>query len=149
MKDAAARAAMEPLVGEGKRPTVKMCLLMAELEEAEHGDHGLWREWLARASRAALDPAWMADGVVYDEWAPASPSTGQLDAFRWQVPAERPGPVMDALPPRRQPSLAVAAPQESLPHTPETLPAPQPEPVPDRPAVPEPETNEPEPVTVA
>ena len=146
---AAARAAMEPLVGEGKRPTVKMCLLMAELEEAEHGDHGLWREWLARASRAALDPAWMADGVVYDEWAPASPSTGQLDAFRWQVPAERPGPVMDALPPRREPSLAVAAPQESLPHTPETLPAPQPEPVPDRPAVPEPETNEPEPVTAS
>ena len=32
----------------------------AELEEAEHGDNGLWREWLARASRAALDPAWMA-----------------------------------------------------------------------------------------
>ena len=107
---AAARAAMEPLVGEGKRPTVKMCLLMAELEEAEHGDNGLWREWLARASRAALDPAWMSDGIVYDEWAPASPTTGRLDAFRWQVPAERPGPVMDALPPRPQPALQMAEP---------------------------------------
>ncbi len=112
---AAARAAMEPLVGEGKRPTVKMCLLMAELEEAEHGDHGLWREWLARASRAALDPAWMADGIVYEDWAPASPSTGRLDAFRWQVPAERPGPVMDALPPRREPSLPASPPRATLP----------------------------------
>ena len=112
---AAARAAMEPLVGEGKRPTVKMCLLMAELEEAEHGDQGLWREWLARASRATLDPTWMADGIVYDHWAPASPTTGRLDAFRWQVPAERPGPVMDALPPRREPTLPVAAPQAALP----------------------------------
>ncbi len=132
---AAARAAMEPLVVEGKRPTVKMCLLMAELEEAEHGDNGLWREWLARASRAALDPAWMADGIVYDEWAPASPTTGRLDAFRWQVPAERPGMVMDALPPRREPSLPprrdpslpAAAPQAALPPLREaSLPAPEP-----------------------
>lgn len=102
---AAARSAMEPLVGEGRRPTVKMCLLMAELEEAEHGDHGLWREWLSRASRAALDPAWMADGIVYDEWGPCSPTTGRLDAFRWQVPVERPGATMEALPPRPRPPL--------------------------------------------
>ncbi len=132
---AAARAAMEPLVGEGKRPTVKMCLLMAELEEAEHGDNGLWREWLARASRAALDPAWMADGIVYDEWAPASPTTGRLDAFHWQVPAERPGMEMDALPPRREPPLPAAAPQAALPPLREaSLPAPKAEP----PVAPEP-----------
>ncbi len=144
----AARAAMEPLVGEGKRPTVKMCLLMAELEEAEHGDHGLWREWLARASRAALDPAWMADGVVYDEWAPASPTTGQIDAFRWQVPAERPGPAMDALPPRREPSLAMAAPQASLPPAQDaSLPAPEPDPVPEKLALPVTKPVAPEPST--
>ena len=50
---------MEPLVGEGKRPTVKMCLLMAELEEAEHGDHRLVarvaRPRLARRARSGLD----------------------------------------------------------------------------------------------
>ena len=95
----AARAAMAPLVAEGKRPSVRTCLIMAELEEAEHGDHGQWREWLARASRAPLDPAWVADGIVYDHWAPASPTTGRLDAFQWQVPAERTGPAMDAMPP--------------------------------------------------
>lgn len=131
---AAARSAMEPLVGEGKRPTVKMCLLMADLEEAEHGDNGLWREWLARASRATLDPAWVADGIVYDDWAPASPSTGRLDAFRWQVPADRPGSVMDALPPRREPSVATSAPQAQLPPAREArLPAPSPEPDPYEP----------------
>lgn len=107
---AAAREAMAPLIAEGKRPTVRQCLLMAELEEAEHGDDGLWREWVARASRAPLDPAWVCEGTVYDHWAPASPKTGQLDAFHWQVPAERLGPAIDALPiPRRRPDPALPA----------------------------------------
>ena len=95
---AAARKALLPLVGPGQRPSVRTCLLMAELEEAEHGDTGLWREWLARSSRASLDPAWIADGKVYDHWAPVSQTTGKLDAFHWQVPAERLGQAMDALP---------------------------------------------------
>ena len=94
----AARAAMAPLIAEGKRPTVRMSLLMAELEEAEHGDLGQWREWLARAARAPFDPAWVADGIVYEQWEPASPTTGKLDAFVWQVPAERLGPAMEAMP---------------------------------------------------
>ena len=38
---------------------------MAEIEEAE-GDVGRSREWMARAMRAAPDPAWTADGVVSD-----------------------------------------------------------------------------------
>jgi HemY protein len=95
---ATARDAMAPLIAEGKRPTVRQCALMAELEEAQFGDTGLWREWLARAARAPLDPAWIADGIVYDQWAPASPTTGRLDAFSWQVPAERLGPAMEATP---------------------------------------------------
>lgn len=105
---AAARSAMEPLVAEGRRPTIGMCRLMAEIEEAEHGDIGQWREWLARASRAALDPAWIADGIVYDAWGPVSPTTGHLDAFRWQVPAERLGPAMEAMPASLDRGLSVA-----------------------------------------
>ncbi|VVB47663.1 HemY domain protein [Beijerinckiaceae bacterium RH AL1] len=110
---AEARRAMAPLIAEGKRPSVRACLIMAELEEAEHGDLGQWREWLARASRAPLDPAWVADGVVYDHWAPASPTTGKLDAFQWQVPAEREGMAMDAMPPPPRP-----APPEAIDATP-------------------------------
>lgn len=89
-------------------PTREACLLMSELEEAEHGDRGRVREWLARAVRAPRDPAWTADGVVSEEWAPISPVTGRLDAFEWKVPVEdldeEPSPViedamLDTLPP--------------------------------------------------
>ncbi|WP_181705055.1 heme biosynthesis protein HemY [Chthonobacter rhizosphaerae] len=67
-------------------PTQRVCLMMAELEEAEHGDRGRVREWLARAVRAPRDEAWTADGVVSDTWQPVSPVTGRLDAFEWRVP---------------------------------------------------------------
>jgi HemY protein len=59
---------------------------MAELEEAETGDRGRAREWLARAVRAPRDPVWTADGVILDSWAPASPVTGRLDTVEWKVP---------------------------------------------------------------
>ncbi len=65
-----------------------MCLLMAEIEEGQSGDQGKAREWLARALTAPADPAWTADGVTSDDWAPASPVTGRLDAFEWKVPLE-------------------------------------------------------------
>ena len=35
---------------------------------------------------AGRDPAWTADGIVAETWAPISPVTGQLDAFQWRVP---------------------------------------------------------------
>ncbi len=88
---ALARRMMASLV-EGSatvRPTVRMCLLMADIEEAERGDAGLTREWLSRASRAPRGKAWIADGVISDVWAPVSPTTGKLDAFRWLTPPER------------------------------------------------------------
>jgi HemY protein len=83
---ARARAALEPLVAE--RPTMRVCLLMSDLEQAEHGATGKGREWLARAARAPRDPAWIADGVVSDQWAPISPVTGRIDAFVWQAPPD-------------------------------------------------------------
>jgi HemY protein len=89
---AQARRAMAPLVETNAAdapPTVRMCLLMADLEETEHGTTGAVRAWLARASRARRDPAWIADGIVSDSWAPASPVTGKLDAFVWGAPQER------------------------------------------------------------
>ena len=83
----AARRAMDDAFavaeqGEGdKRPTVRMCMTMAQLEEMQHGATGAVREWLAKASRARRDPAWIADGVVSDTWSAVSPVTGALDAF--------------------------------------------------------------------
>lgn len=79
-----ARATLKPLLAGGA--SVRACLLMAELEEAEHGAAGRVREWLARATRAPRDAAWVADGLVSDQWLPVSPISGRLDAFVWTVP---------------------------------------------------------------
>lgn len=83
---AEARKALEPLLE--SRLTQRVCTLMARIENAEHGATGRVREWLARAVNAPSDPAWTADGVVSDRWAPMSPVTATLDAFAWRVPAE-------------------------------------------------------------
>ncbi len=61
-------------------------LLLADIEEAETGDQGRVRHWLAQALKAPRDPAWVADGFVSDKWLPVSPVTGQLDAFEWKAP---------------------------------------------------------------
>ncbi len=86
----AARKALAPLVrgdGDYGRPTVRVCLLMAEIEEAV-GDEGAVREWLNRAARAPRDRAWVGEGVITDHWSPVTPS-GVLDGFVWRTPDER------------------------------------------------------------
>jgi HemY protein len=80
---ARARETLAPFVA---APTQRVAMLMAEIERTEHGDSGRAREWTLRAVRALHDPVWTADGYVSDRWRPVSPVTGQLDAFRWQMP---------------------------------------------------------------
>ncbi len=71
-------------------------LLLADIEEAETGDQGRIRQWLARAVRAPRDPVWVADGMVSERWLPFSPVTGRLDAFEWRPPVERAeGPLIE------------------------------------------------------
>ena len=105
---ATARAALAPLLA---APTRRVATLMARLEEAEHGDTGRAREWLARAVNAAHDPAWTADGQVAQTWRPVSPATGRLDAFEWRVPVADitpRGPLIDQLPMRQTPRVTRA-----------------------------------------
>lgn len=80
---AVARRALAPL---SIVPSQRVSVLMAELEEKEHGDEGRAREWMTRAVHARHDPAWTADGIVSDRWMPVSPVTGRLDAFQWKDP---------------------------------------------------------------
>lgn len=92
-----AREVLRPVLTE--RPTRKALILMSELEEAESGDTGRARGWLARAVHAPRDPVWTADGMVLEDWAPASPVTGKLDTVEWKVPLaelEPPQMVIDA-----------------------------------------------------
>jgi len=69
-------------------PSSRIYQLMAEIEEAQYGDRGRAREWLARAVRARRNPAWTADGIVSPQWLPASPVTGELGVFEWKTPVE-------------------------------------------------------------
>ncbi len=113
---AAARAAIAPLIESVSlhgRPTRRVCLLMADIEEAD-GNQGAVREWLGRAARAPHDKAWVADGVISDRWAPVSPS-GTLDGFVWRTPDERiAAPVETAPPPSTPPPPPeVAAPAQA------------------------------------
>ena len=70
------------------KPRMRFCLLMARLEALEHGDPSVQRDWLLRASRAPRDAAWIADGIISDQWQPLSPISGRLDAFKWHYPHE-------------------------------------------------------------
>jgi HemY protein len=114
----AARAAMAPLVAAGERPTARMCLIMAELEDREHDAQGLVREWLSRGSRAPRDAVWIADGQWSKQWSPVSPVTGKLDAYRWLQPAEQLSGPIEEPPPAYEPPpapLAVEPPTEPEP----------------------------------
>ena len=91
-----ARAALAPLIAKGKQPTARVCVIMAEIEQREHNAEGLVREWLSRGSRAPRDAFWVADGHWSRKWAPVSPVTGKLDAYRWELPKEvLAGPVVE------------------------------------------------------
>jgi HemY protein len=120
-----AREVLAPFVD---APTRRVALLMAELERAEHGDDGRARGWMLRAVRAALDPAWTADGYVSERWRPVSPVTGRLDAFQWLTPvAALPSdgaPALDIAPAAEPAPEVEAAPVEALPGPEEPEPAP-------------------------
>lgn len=115
-----ARDTLAPVLED--RPTVRACMLMAEIEQAEHGSTGRVREWLARAARAPRDPAWIADGTVFDHWSPISPISGRLDAFVWQPPPDLiggagPGLLLDegdGEPPQEPSSPAIPSPEQAV-----------------------------------
>jgi HemY protein len=150
---ATARVALAPLASP---PSQRVALLMAELEEVEHGDAGRSREWMGRALRAGGDPRWTADGMVSDRWLPVSPVSGKIDAFVWKVPLAElaattsldgpplwpmqslppAAPATPAAPPEHPPTPAVIEPAPEAPPAPavraeappaEAKPAPKPE----------------------
>ena len=138
---ALARATLQPLIEGGARPTARICLLMADLEEMEDGAEGKVREWLGRASRAPRDKTWVADGIACDAWAPVSPVSGKLDGFRWQAPAERLSAPVDPMPegpaplPELPPLVGEALAPAALVEAPPPDPAPEPLlPLPENPA---------------
>lgn len=142
---AKARSTLKPLLAGGA--SVRACLLMAELEEAEHGAAGRVREWLARATRAPRDAAWVADGLVSDHWMPVSPISGRLDAFVWTVPPATLGsqaPALDdVLGDLDHPTPLIEAKAEAVEAEPLAVAPPPPAPPAPPPATPVPVAQEP------
>jgi len=69
--------------------TPRLCLMMARLIEAEHGDGAEAREWLDRAVTATPDPRYVctACGGESLEWMSRCPHCGSFDALPWRTPA--------------------------------------------------------------
>jgi HemY protein len=74
--------------GDVSRPSVRLCLMMARLEEAEHGDLARMREWLDRAAGAAPDPRWVCASCGGEslDWRSLCPRCGSFDALAWRTP---------------------------------------------------------------
>jgi len=85
-------------------PTTAVFRLLAELEEAEHGDAGKARYWLARAADARPDPGWICDrcGTVAAAWETLCGHCGAFDSLHWRSRA-------------RLAALAAPAPPDALP----------------------------------
>jgi HemY protein len=81
-----ARTHLEDVAGD--RAPGRVCRLMAEIEESEHGDLARTRDWLVRAARGAADPAWVCGdcGNVADDWSARCAKCGTFDGVSWQTP---------------------------------------------------------------
>jgi HemY protein len=69
------------------QPSARVYRLFAEVERQSGGDQAKAREWLARATDAEPDRAWVCDdtGEVLAAWQPLAPS-GRFDAVNWSTP---------------------------------------------------------------
>jgi HemY protein len=72
----------------GTAPTARVCRLMAELDENENGDIEASRKWLARATTAAPDEAWVCNdcGAVAGAWTALCGNCGSFGSLAWQAP---------------------------------------------------------------
>jgi len=69
--------------------TPRLCRLMAQLEEAEHGELGPVREWLDRAVAAPPDPRYVCASCSKEslDWRSLCSHCGAFDTLSWRTPA--------------------------------------------------------------
>jgi HemY protein len=80
-------------------PTQSIYRLLAQLEEAEFGNHAAAHEWLAKAAHAAPDSGWACTvcGAPATAWTLTCPSCGAIDSLAW-VSSHTPHTAVDAPP---------------------------------------------------
>jgi HemY protein len=91
----------------GTNPSVRVCRLMAEVEERAHADQAKVHEWLARATDAPADRAWRcgACGAHHESWRPVCESCGAFGNLHWRAP----GTFGQVLPPEVRAELEFAS----------------------------------------
>jgi HemY protein len=84
----------------GTHPPVRVCRLMAEVEERAHSDQAKVHEWLGKAAIAPADKAWRcsACGAHHESWRSVCESCGAFGTLHWRAP----GTYGQVLPPEAQ-----------------------------------------------
>ena len=72
----------------GTNPPVRVCRMMAELEERADSGQAKVRDWLARAAVAPADKAWRctACGAHHETWHSVCESCGAFGTLQWRAP---------------------------------------------------------------
>ena len=90
----------------GAHPSVRVCRLMAEVEDRAHGDQAKVHEWLARATTAPADRTWRcsACSAQHASWRSVCESCGAFGTLHWREP----GSFGHVLPPETRAELEFA-----------------------------------------
>jgi HemY protein len=96
----------------------RLCHLMAELEQGEHGNGEARQTWLERAARGEADATWVcgACGAETHGWEPLCPSCHSFDSLAWRTPdraegthPDRPAPLPGTDPTQLDPTAPAVA----------------------------------------
>lgn len=89
----------------GSNPSVRVCRLMAEVEERAQSDQAKVHDWLSRAAHAPADKSWRcsACGAHHESWRSVCESCGAFGTLHWRAP----GTFGQVLPPEARPALGM------------------------------------------
>ena len=95
----------------GSNPPVRVCRMMAEIEERAQTGQAKVHEWLAKAAEAPADRSWRcsACGAHHETWRSVCESCGAFGTIHWRAP----GTYGQILPPEIQGNPALQAPLSS------------------------------------
>jgi HemY protein len=89
----------------GAHPPVRVCRLMAEVEERAQSDQAKVHDWLTRAAHAPADKAWRCSAchAHHESWRSVCESCGAFGTLHWRAP----GTFGQVLPPEARPALGM------------------------------------------
>lgn len=73
----------------GSNPSVRVCRLMAEVEERAQSDQAKVHDWLSRAAHAPADKAWRCSAchAHHESWRSVCESCGAFGTLHWRAPS--------------------------------------------------------------